>query len=58
MYIIHYKVNRYPARYSPRATTTNQPNNRAPNEPTKPISAQESIFWAKFGRIWAKNPNF
>ena len=27
-----YKVNRCLARYSPRATTTNQPTNRAPNE--------------------------
>ena len=28
-----YKVNRCLARYSPRASTTNQPTNRAPNEP-------------------------
>ena len=42
------------ARYSPRATTTNQPTNRAPNEPARPICAQESILWAKFGL----NPNF
>ena len=27
------KVNRCLARYSPRTTTTNQPTNRAPNEP-------------------------
>ena len=27
------KVNRCPARYSPRATTTNRPANRAPNKP-------------------------
>ena len=27
------KLNRCLARYSPRATTTNQPTNRAPNEP-------------------------
>ena len=32
----NYKVNRCLARYSPRATTTNQPTNRAPNEPAKP----------------------
>ena len=30
------KVNRCLARYSPRATTTNQPTNRAPNEPARP----------------------
>ena len=28
-----YKVNRCLTRYSPRAKTTNQPINRAPNEP-------------------------
>ena len=33
MYNIIYKVNRCLARYSPRAKTTSQPNNRAPNEP-------------------------
>ena len=38
------------ARYSPRATTTDQPTNRAPNEPARPICAQESIFSAKFGK--------
>ena len=31
-----YKVNRCIARYSPRATTANQPTNRAPNEPARP----------------------
>ena len=31
-----YKVNRCLARYSPRAITTNQPTNRAPNEPARP----------------------
>ena len=30
------KVNRCLARYSPRAATTNQPTNRAPNEPARP----------------------
>ena len=30
------KVNRCLARYSPRATTTNQPTNRALNKPTWP----------------------
>ena len=33
------------------------PTNRAPNEPKRPTCAQESIFWAKFGLFWAKNPN-
>ena len=46
------KVNRRLARYSPRATTTNQPTNRAPNEPERPGKN------AKFGPSWAKNPNF
>ena len=31
--IINHKVTRCLARYSPRATTTGQPINRAPNEP-------------------------
>ena len=43
------KVNRCLARYSPRATTTNQPTNRAPNGPARPGKN------AKFGRSWAKN---
>ena len=42
-----YKVNRCLARYSSRVTTTNQPTNSAPNEPARPICAQESIFWGK-----------
>ena len=45
------EVNRCLARYSPRATTTNQPTNRAPNEPAMNKNA-------KFGHFWAKNPNF
>ena len=41
----YYKVDRCPARYSPRATTTNQPTNRAPNEPTrKHILGQKWLF--------------
>ena len=36
-----YKVNRCLARYSPRATTTSQPINRAPNEPAM---ARNAIF--------------
>ena len=38
-----------------RATTTNQPTNRAPNEPASPICAHASIFWVKNGRFWAKH---
>ena len=34
VYDTWYKVNRWLARYSPRTTTTSQPINRAPNEPT------------------------
>ena len=44
--------------YSPRATTTNQPTNRAPNELARPLYAQESIFWGKNGRFLAKRPNY
>ena len=36
------KVNRCLARYSPRATTTSQPINKAPNEPAM-------VRYAKFG---------
>ena len=32
----NYKVNRCLARYSPRATTTNRPTNRAPKKPAWP----------------------
>ena len=47
------KVNRCLARYSPRATTTNQMSRQglAQNE-------QKCHFRAKFGLFWAKNPNF
>ena len=49
----NYKVNRCLARYSPRATTTNQMSRQgmAQNE-------QKCHFRAKFGLFWAKNPNF
>ena len=53
-----YKVYRCLARYSPRATTTNQPTNRAPNESAGPICAQEIIFWGTNGCFWAKHPNY
>ena len=43
------KVNTCLARYNPRATTTNQSTNRAPNEPAQ--NEQKYQFWAK-------NPNF
>ena len=52
---LYYELNSCLARYSSRKTTTNQPTKRAPNEPARPICAQESIFWAKFCRFWAKN---
>ena len=45
------KVNRCLARYSLRATTTNQPTNRAPNEPARP-----GPKWTKMpilGHIWS-----
>ena len=51
-----YKVNRWVARYSPRITTTNQPTNSAPNEPARPICAQESIFWGKNWPFLGQNP--
>ena len=52
-----YKVNRCLARYSPSATTTNRPSNRAPNKPAWPgPNWPKCQFWAKFGRFWAKNP--
>ena len=41
-----------------RTITTNQPTNRAPNEPARLICAQESIFLDKNGRFWAKHPNY
>ena len=28
------------------------------NGPKRPIFDQKSHFWAKFGRLWAQNPNF
>ena len=42
----NYKVNRCLARYSPRATTTSQPTNRAPNEhwPNMPVLGPKSNF--------------
>ena len=114
-----HKVNRCLVRYSPRATTTHRPTNRAPNKPAWPKltknanfgpnlvvfgqkilfftgeiksfvtyitenpprhlvhivfwsaldnmckkwqylaqNDQKCRFWTKFGRFWAKNPNF
>ena len=51
LYRFYHKVNRCLARYSPRATTTSQSINRAPNEPAM-------VRNAKFGGFWAKNPFF
>ena len=54
-----HKVNRCLARYSPRATTTNRPTNRALNSLHGLAQIdQKCQFWAKFGRFWAKNPFF
>ena len=41
------KVNRCLARYSPHATTTNQPTNRAPNEPARPMWSRKHILGQK-----------
>merc|ERR1712012_732927 len=38
------KVNRCLARYSPRATTTNRPTNRAPNKPAWPKLTKNANF--------------
>ena len=50
-----HKVDRCLARYSPRAITTNQLTNRAPNEPARPICAQKSIFLDKSGHFYSEN---
>ena len=42
VFSILHRVNRRLARYSLRATTTNQPTNRAPNKPARSICAQKS----------------
>ena len=46
-----YKVNRCLARYSPRATTTNRPANRAPNKPAWPGPYQPKM--PVLGQIWS-----
>ena len=51
--LTYYKVNRCLARYSPRATTTNQMSRQGLAQ-----IDQKCQFWAKFGRFWAKNPFF
>ena len=50
----HHKVDRCLARNSPRPTTINRPTYWAPNEPARPICAQESIF---LGLIAVFGPN-
>ena len=51
------KVNRCLARYSPHATTTNRPTNRAPNKPAWPSPNWPKMpILGQFGRFWAKNP--
>ena len=54
-----YKVNRCLARYSPRATTTNQPKTGhwISLHGLAQID-QKCQFWTKFGRFGAKNPYF
>ena len=56
---IKYKVNRCLARYSPRATTTSQPTNRAPNEPAMNKNANFQpnllIFWQKILFFYWRN---
>ena len=47
--MIH-KVNRCLARYSPRATTTSQPTNRAPNEPARERNAKFGPNLVVFGQ--------
>ena len=51
------KVNRCLARYSPHATTINRPTtgHRISLHGLAQID-QKCLFWAKFGRFWAKNP--
>ena len=44
-----HKVDRCLARYSPRATTTSQPTNRAPNEPAMVRNANFGVKKAHFG---------
>ena len=44
------KVNMCLARYSPRATTTSQPINRAPNEPAMDKNANFGPNWVVFGK--------
>ena len=51
--IIYHKVNRCLARYSPRATTTNQISRQGLAQ-----KEQKCHFRAKLGLFWAKNPNF
>merc|ERR1711973_597464 len=48
-----YKVNRCLARYSPRATTTNQMSRQGLAQ-----KEQKCHFRAKLGLFWAKNPFF
>ena len=46
----NHKVNRCLARYSPRATTTSQHTNRAPNEPAMDKNANFGPNWVVFGQ--------
>ena len=54
-----HKVNRCLARYSPRATTTNQPTNRAPNKPAWPGPNWPKMpILGQIGSFLGKNPFF
>ena len=48
--MLYNKVNRCLARYSPRATTTNHPINRAPNELAMDKNANFGPNWVFFGQ--------
>ena len=57
IFLLPYEVKRGLVRYSPRATTTNQPTNRAPNELSR-LMCRKSIFWGRNSRFWAIHPYF
>ena len=46
------KVKRCLARYNPRASTTDQPTNRAPNESARPFYAKNPSFYRRKQKYW------
>ena len=57
------KVNRCLARYSPRATTTNRPTNRALNKPARPGPNWPKMpvlgqIWSFLGKNFGRNQKF